>query len=84
MAFNIRNEFIKTISKLKTILKITLIVLLIFIFVSSRLCPKIAEYESEFFKSAKFLAHYANVTMKLFSDIKVALQVDNFGKNFKV
>ena len=45
-----------------------------------RLCPKIAQYRDAFEKSPKFLAHYNNVTTKLFSDIKAALQVDNFGK----
>lgn len=46
---------------------------------NEKLCPKIAQYRDAFEKSPKFLAHYNNVTTKLFSDIKAALQVDNFG-----
>ena len=52
-------------------------ILFLFLF---RLCPKIQEYVTAYFKSPEFLNHYQTTSEPLVKDLQTALDDDTFSK----
>ena len=45
-----------------------------------RMCPKVQEYITAYFKSPEFLSHYNEVSKQLVSDLQTALDDETFSK----